>query len=106
MGNELTSQQERVPTQQTMLRPGTGGNGISGGLQMCQLECERHIRYANEGEKPSGWHLRPIYSTAAAPHRHARLWKRWPGVAVSVFYDKLLLLWVIDSNLGKLIQYF
>lgn len=52
-GNELATQRERVPTQQTMRRPGTGGNGISGGLQMCQLECERHVRYANE----DGGHL-------------------------------------------------
>lgn len=48
MGNELGSGQERVQTQQTMARWGTAGNGISGGLQMCQLECELHVRYANE----------------------------------------------------------
>lgn len=65
VGNELASQQERVPTQQTMLRPGTAGNGISGGLQMCQLECERHVRYANEEENLLAWHAWPIYSTAA-----------------------------------------
>lgn len=73
VGNELTSQRERVPTQQTMPRPGTAGNGISGGLQMCQLECERHVRYANEDEKPLAWHVRPIYPTAAAWHGDTRL---------------------------------
>lgn len=72
VGNELASQQERVPTQQTMPRPGTAGNGISGGLQMCQLECERHVRYANEEENLLAWHAWPIYSTAAC-HSDARL---------------------------------
>lgn len=64
-GNELASRQERVPTQQTMPRRGTAGNGISGGLQMCQLECERHVRYVNEEENLLAWHAWPIYSTAA-----------------------------------------
>lgn len=71
-GNELASQQERVPTQQTMLRPGTVGNGISGGLQMCQLECERNVRYANEEENLLAWHAWPIHSTAAC-HSDTRL---------------------------------
>lgn len=62
---KLPSQQERVPTQQTMLGPGTANNGISGGLQMCQLECEQRVRYANEQENPSARRARPIYSTAA-----------------------------------------
>ena len=62
---------ERVPTQQTTLQPGTAGNGISGGLQMCQLECERHVRYANEVENRLAWHAWPIYSTAAC-HSDAR----------------------------------
>ena len=72
VGNELAIQQERVPTQQTMPQPGTAGNGISGGLQMCQLECERHVRYANEEENLLAWHTWPIYSTAAC-HSDTRL---------------------------------
>lgn len=32
---------------------------------MRQLECERHVRYANEEENLLAWHARPIYSTAA-----------------------------------------
>lgn len=72
VGSELASQRERVPTQQTMPRPGTAGNGISGGLQMCQLECERHVRYANEEGNLLAWHAWPIYSTAAC-HSDTRL---------------------------------
>lgn len=37
-----------MQTQQTKARWGTAGNGISGGLQMCQLECELRVSYANE----------------------------------------------------------
>lgn len=65
VGSELAGQQERMPTQQTMPRRGTASNGISGGLLMRQLECERHVRYANEEENLLAWHARPIYSTAA-----------------------------------------
>lgn len=65
VGNEVGSGQERVQTQQTMPRWGTAGNGISGGLQMCQLECELHVRYANEGENHLARHARPMYSAAA-----------------------------------------
>lgn len=65
VGNELGSGQERVQTQQTMARWGTAGNGISGGLQMCQLECELHVRYANE--RKAIW-LGPSLTTAAC-HR-------------------------------------
>lgn len=50
VANELASQRDRVPTQQTMLQPQSASNGISGGLQMCQLEYEHHVRYANEEE--------------------------------------------------------
>lgn len=67
VGDELSSQQERVQTQQTMARPGTVGNGISGGLQMCQLECERHVRYANEEENLLAWHAWPIYFHSSLP---------------------------------------
>lgn len=39
---------------------------------MCQLECERHVRYANEEENLLTWHAWPIYS-AAASHTDTRL---------------------------------
>lgn len=103
VGIELASRQERVPTQQTMPRPGTAGNGISGGLQMCQLECERHVRYANEEENLLAWRAWPIYSSAAC-HSNTRHVKRWPVVFAAVWTINYSL-WVIDSNLRKLIQY-
>ena len=84
VGNELASRRERVPTQQTMLRPGTAGNGISGGLQMCQLECEHHVRYANEDEKPLAWHAWSIYSTAAC-HSDTGPSQRWPVEVAAVY---------------------
>lgn len=70
--DEPASQQERMPTQQTMPQPGTVGNGISGGLQMCQLECEHHVRYANEEENLLARPAWPIYPTAAC-HCDTRL---------------------------------
>lgn len=72
VGNELGSRQERVQTQQTMPRWGTAVNGISGGLQMCQLECELHVRYANEEEDYLARSAWPMYSTAAC-HSDTRL---------------------------------
>lgn len=101
VGNELGSRQERVQTQQTMPRWGTAGNGISGGLQMCQLECELHVRYANEEEDHLTRHAWPMYS-AAACHGDTRLVRGGPVVAAAVCTINYSL-WVIDSNQRKLI---
>lgn len=74
VGNELASQRKRVPTQQTMLQPQTAGNGISGGLQMCQLEYEHHVKNANEEENLLAWRTWPIYSIAVA---HSDVVYKW-----------------------------
>lgn len=51
IGNEAGSQEERVPTQQMMLRQKTVSNRIMRLLQTCQLECELHVWYENEEER-------------------------------------------------------